>query len=336
MNKEQLEQVEKLTPDQTQYTPKQLEAMEYMRKVWTKIGVDPTDPPIETIEEIVNEFRTEVMECPVAPVKLFSNPLETWDAVCLMIEDEKWGDCTEDEIREEIKRRDAENIEFRISPRVAPHMFGSLDAGSIGFYSFFVDCLKVDIDDNVRRKLEAWKKTAQVGMFYLLDKMSCVCKKPKHIYLNDDERLHSESGKALEFEGGVGYFALNGVPVPEELAITPAENLNIDFFLHEKNADVKAEFVRKFGVERMASFGKLVDSYVNYDQEEQPWWWKSEYELWDMEALFDGLDYQPYLKMLNQTTGIWHMEAVSPDCRTLVDAIKERFGGRDMKIASIS
>jgi hypothetical protein len=40
--------------------------------------------------------------------------------------------------------------------------------------------------------------------------------------------------------------------------------------------------------------------------------------------------------MLNQTTGIWHVEAVSPQCRTLKDAIKERFGGREMKIVAIA
>jgi hypothetical protein len=40
--------------------------------------------------------------------------------------------------------------------------------------------------------------------------------------------------------------------------------------------------------------------------------------------------------MQNQTTEIWHVEAVSPACRTLKDAIKERFGGKDMKILNIA
>ena len=85
----------------------------------------------------------------------------------------------------------------------------------------------------------------------------------------------------------------------------------------------------------MIGVGKKVDSYINYDQEENPWWWKSEYELWDMGSVFE-LEYQPYVKMKNQTTGIWHVEAVSPACRTLVAAIKERFGGKEMRIVDIS
>jgi len=83
----------------------------------------------------------------------------------------------------------------------------------------------------------------------------------------------------------------------------------------------------------MLSLGKKIGSYENYDEE---WWTKSEYKLWDMAALFPNLNYQPYLKMMNQTTKIWHVEAVSPDCRTLRDAIKERFGGRDFTIKAIA
>jgi galactitol-specific phosphotransferase system IIC component len=40
--------------------------------------------------------------------------------------------------------------------------------------------------------------------------------------------------------------------------------------------------------------------------------------------------------MLNQTTGIWHMEAVSPNCKTIGEALNERFGGKNFKIIGIS
>ena len=55
-----------------------------------------------------------------------------------------------------------------------------------------------------------------------------------------------------------------------------------------------------------------------------------------MKNIFVGLDYQPYVKMKNQTTQVWHVEAVSPQCRTLKEAIKERFGGKEMKIVGIA
>ena len=144
-------------------------------------------------------------------------------------------------------------------------------------------------------------------------------------------RLHSNGSPAWEYADGVKGWSLNGVAVPQYLAETPEEDLNIEWYLTQKNADVKTEFVRKYGVERMLSFGEKVDEYTKYNDE---WWAKSEYSLWNMGKLFDT-DYQPYLKMRNQTTGIWHMEAVHPDCKDLPDAIKFRFEGKQVKIINI-
>ena len=140
---------------------------------------------------------------------------------------------------------------------------------------------------------------------------------------------------AIEYPDGWGLYFLNGIKVPEYLVKTPEEELDINFYLKETNADVKAEFVRKYGVERMLDHGKKVDSYENYKLDSSHWWAKSQYELWDMAKLFPGLEYQPYLRMTNQTTGIFHVEAVSPECRTIADAIKERLGGSDMEIVAI-
>ena len=65
---------------------------------------------------------------------------------------------------------------------------------------------------------------------------------------------------ALRYSDGYGLYCLNGIRVPEYLAMTPESSLDIDFFNKEKNADIKTEFVRKFGVDRMLSFGKKIDS----------------------------------------------------------------------------
>jgi len=173
------------------------------------------------------------------------------------------------------------------------------------------------------------------GMVWPMKKLCVVCQPPTIINKNS-VGLHCETGPALSYSGNNEIWALNGVNVPKELVMTPSGSLSIDFFKNEKNADVKAEFVRKYGVERMLDMGKQVDSFENYpDQTNYSWWWKSQYELWDMASIFPGLTYQPYLKMRNQTTNVWHVEAVSPACRTLKDAIKERFGGREMKIVGI-
>ena len=172
-------------------------------------------------------------------------------------------------------------------------------------------------------------------MIYPLDNVCVVCEKPTVIKLNENNILHCDGGPALEYDGygDLKIYALEGVNVPEWLATTRANDINIEQYNDIQNADIKAAFIRKVGVERLLGKGVKIDTYENYDEE---WWNKSQYELWDMNSIFTSKKYAPYLKMVNQTTGVFHVEGVSPNCKTLVDAIRERFGGMDFTIESIS
>lgn len=204
------------------------------------------------------------------------------------------------------------------------------------FYTFAESIGVVYEKDHSKLLAEWMEESKHLHWWFPYEKYCLISERPIRLNVNEQNQLHTDGAMAVEYSDGWGGYYLNGISVPEYLAVTPAEDLSLDFFKKEKNADVKAEFVRKFGVERMLDFGKQVDTYKNYDAKDNPFWHESHYELWDMKSLFEGLDYQPYLKMENQTTGIWHVEAVSPNCRTLKDAIKERFGGRDLKITNIA
>lgn len=209
----------------------------------------------------------------------------------------------------------------------------------IGWKAFYVFCAKIGVKfkDEDQKLLDLWfEESKNLHWWFPYKKHVLLSERPIRLTVNERGQLHNEKVKAIEYSDGWGLYYLNGVNVPEKLVTTDAEDLSLDFFTKEKNADVKAEFVRKFGVERMLHLGKMVDTYKNYDEDEHPYWHESQYELWDMKVLFEGLDYQPYVKMLNQTTGIWHVEAVSPESRTLKAAIKERFGNREMKIVGIA
>jgi len=207
-------------------------------------------------------------------------------------------------------------------------------ASWFSFYEFARNELAISFTNSI--EYESFLNCHSYGMVWPLKNLCVVCQPPTVINKNS-RGLHCENGPALSYNGQNEIYALNGVTVPKELVLTSSEDLSIDFFKNEKNADVKAEFVRKFGIERMLDMGKLLDTFENYpNQKDYDWWWKSQYELYDMSKCFADIPYQPYLKMMNQTTKIWHMEAVSPSCRTLKDAIKERFGGKEMKIVAIA
>jgi hypothetical protein len=200
----------------------------------------------------------------------------------------------------------------------------------------FAERIGVEFSKEDSQLLDEWfNESKHLHWWFPFTDVCYISERPIRLTVNEAGALHNEKFKAIEYADGWGMYYLNGIKVPEYLVVTPSEYLNIDFFLKEKNADVKAEFVRKYGVERMLDLGKKVDTYEKYKQKDYPYWHESMYELWDMAKLFEGLDYQPYVKMVNQTTGIWHVEAVSPSCRNLKDAIKERFGGKEMKIIAI-
>ena len=99
-----------------------------------------------------------------------------------------------------------------------------------------------------------------------------------------------------------------------------------------------AFFCIKAGIEKFIRRGEIVDTWENYPDNE--WWAKSEYKLIDMRKIFfkyirtsgsgrilesQNYDYAPFLYMKNQTTGEYHLEGVSPDCRNLYDALKMRY-----------
>lgn len=302
---------------------------------WIGIGTSTNDVSAELTQKIVDDFRSMIgMDEAEAPVFAVNNPIEGWVACCLVE-----AGVGLDELTNEIKLVFNGNPKIRVIPQaVLPYQTGSFFVHLFSFYDYMFECLGVDIDPNIWIKYKKWESTSKLGCIYPLKTVTVVSAKPSIIKLNEANRLHCENGPALSY-GGLGDFkiyALNGITVPEWLVTTSEVDLSITRYTELQNADAKAEFVKKVGIERFETNGVIVDTYTNYDQTTQSFWYKSEYVLIDMKFLFASLSYAPYLKMLNQTTGIWHMEAVSPNCKTIGEALNERFGGKNFKIIGIS
>jgi len=322
-----MNKIEKLTKEQEAKIP------EYVRK-WIDIGTntDRLDP--EMTRKIIDKFRT-ITKMPEAPLLIVENPIEAWVCCCLF---ENNNVAFEDLVQEMHDVFHGNPKKYKIEQASMPYQSGSFFANVFSFYDFMLEELGVEIDKDLYVNYKNWEMTSQLGCIYPLDKLTVVCQKPTVIHLNERNVLHKDGAPALECagEGDFKIYALNGVVVPEYLVMTPEEKLDIELYNKETNADIKAEFVRKVGIERFLEKGKLMDSYENYTGAEYDWWHKSEYQLWDMASLFSGLNKAPFLKMLNQSVGIWHMEGVSPECNTLEDALKERFSGKSFIIKNIS
>jgi len=134
---------------------------------------------------------------------------------------------------------------------------------------------------------------------------------PQYIHRNASG-LHKDGGPSLEYADGTRCWALNGVRVPQELAETKAEALDCKKWIQEQNAEVRREFVRKVGVERlMVKLGsKRLDK-------------SGDYELHQIN-LGGRTGEWTALKMLNPSIGIWHVEWVDKACKTVREALTWR------------
>jgi len=206
------------------------------------------------------------------------------------------------------------------------------DINWIAYHKYFEKYGLLPYDENFKI-FDIWYDLAcSCGWCYTFKNIVFVCEKPNKLELNERGQLHKDGGMALEYSDGYGLHMLNGIAVPKYLAETSSELLDIEFFKKEQNADVKTEFVRKYGVDRLLTLGNKIDDWKNHNQE---WWKKSEYELWDLGSLFN-LDHAYHLRMKNLSVdGVFHVEAVSPQSDTLPKAIQYRLKGKNDTLTNI-
>src|SRR3990167_8894364 len=187
------------------------------------------------------------------------------------------------------------------------------DINWIGYYKYFEKYGLLPTDNNFKIFNIWYDLACSCGWCYTFENMVFVCEKPLKLFLNQQDRLHMDGGMAIEYSDGYGLWILNGIRVPKYLAETKSESLDIEFFKKETNVEVRAAFIRKYGIDRLSNMGNKKDTLGTY-------------ELLDMAPIFKNVGYAPYLKMVNPSTGTYHIEGVHPSCMTIEQAINWRAG----------
>ena len=319
----------------TELTQEQKDQCPIYAQKWIDIGISTNRIEYDRALDIVNDVQEHLLQKPRTPIILVDDPIEAWIACHFANEGTPVNEIM---VKVDEFYATPKKDRIKLESFSTPYLVGSFDASIWSFYDYCQQVLGVDYREKTEN-FAIWKATSELGMIFPFDHVCIVSQKPTTIKLNENRVAHCDGGPAIEYAGrgngktNIKIFMLNGIRVPEWLAVTPSGNLSDKDYSQLENADQKMEFVRKFGVERMLGMGKKIDSYEKYNKE---WWTRSQYELWDMHCLFEGVPYAPHLKMLNQTTGVWHVEAVSPDCITLEDAVKERMLGLDFDIQAIA
>lgn len=125
--------------------------------------------------------------------------------------------------------------------------------------------------------------------------------------------IHNDNGPAISYGGGIDIYFLNGVKVPKYVVTTPPDQFDLQKILGSVNAEVRREIVRKVGIERM--FKQLPIAIISK---------RGNYELLSIN-IGDGRK-RPFLKMVNPSTGDYHIEGVHPTIGTVEEALAWRNG----------
>lgn len=228
-----------------------------------------------------------------------------WD----VMDTQLWPDV-KSRLNDQERHKIHEEVRRGVSGHLKSQLYGSHDAEHIAFYAYLLEVLGIE---------SAWFMKGLVrlakycGWWAPYPKM--VILQHRHCELHRDAggRLHRDGGPAILYRDGFAVWALNGVRVPQWLAESRDTELDPRQVLTIGNAEVRREFVRKVGIDRLCYSlnAKCIDKQGTYEL---------------LVLQLDDSRNQVYLKMLNPSIGTWHVEGVHPSCRTIAEALHWRNG----------
>lgn len=189
----------------------------------------------------------------------------------------------------------------------------------------------------ITKDMLLWENMLLTGVadLMLTDQLALVQERPIELHYNERGQLHNDKGAAILCKDGRGVYYLNNVSMfvsvegneGKQVCSLPPDQVDPKLYLKYTNADAKAEFLRKVGVNRMKSLGKVLDSWENFPKDNKNYDMvaRSQYELVDMSSLLppnSSAGKALYLNMVHGTdTSITHMEGVAPNCKNISDAL---------------
>ena len=327
--------IERLTKEQEDKLP-------FYRDKWLKIGLSTERIDRSDAIKRWHEFDKEILKNSTKSVVIFmGSPLTTWLAtLCLynllynsgnrqdisQVWSQVWSQV-KSQVLSQVRAQVESQVESQVGSQVGPQVesqvgsqvesqvrsfvYPYLDGHFWSYYFSFYDfCNKVlGIKLSVQKQWDCLLKTSDVEYVYPFEEFVVVSEKPTQIKMREG-LLHNEHGASIRYADGFEVYSLNGVRVNKDLVMTPAQDLDPQLLLKEPNAEIRREIVRKIGIERVCQ--KLNTKTLDK---------QGDYELCILDI---GDRRRPYLKMINPSIGIFHIEGVAPEIKTVEQALNWR------------
>jgi len=168
----------------------------------------------------------------------------------------------------EINKMDRDDPIFdNVRSQVQRCGYGLHDASWIAYYDYMGSVLGFDCCDRLKPLMEI---TKSCGWWWPFDEAVIMTERPCKLFRDDDGRLHSELGAAIEYPDGWGVYSWHGVRVPKWI-ITEPEKITPEKVLTEGNQEIRRVMLERYGWDNLLddlgattihedSFGKLVET----------------------------------------------------------------------------
>lgn len=267
--------IESLTPEQEAAMPRYVEE-------WTKISLATRkDVQVDEkrVEELALQFYKNIgKEPPKHGVRMVDDP---------------------DQAKALAREYGAKVVEFS--------SFGQHDANVFAFYAFFRDeCGLKEQTETIVPLIELAKLTSW-HLWY--DDMAILVRLPQEMHLDANNRLHNLHGPAYVFSDTFKVYAIDGFNLEERHVMTPVDQIDSQFILGEKNADIRRCIIKRLTAEQLV---KVLDAKVLDAQ--------GDYELLEIKEP----TVRRYLKMKNPSIDAVHVEGVINSVNTVNEALSWR------------
>lgn len=199
--------------------------LEGIYQKWIKKGIEREDmSPAEYKTAVAYIYRMLKIKAPPKGYRVFKCRNEAWKAVC------------------EIEATSRSEYDYLIQRPIWPLSVGMNDAG---IHAAIEACealgKNVTADPDVRDYICLHK----IGYVWPLDEVCIFCE-PPIMKVNDAGDLHCEDGPAVDFDGSVQFWFINGIECDQQIVEDP-QSQTLQQILDDKNADRQAIRIERKG-----------------------------------------------------------------------------------------
>ncbi len=95
-----------------------------------------------------------------------------------------------------------------------------------------------------------WQLARSCGWWWAFEDLAILTERPRSLSLDDQGRLHSQTGLAIEYRDGLGLYVWHGNwRIPSKLIIEP-EAISFDVIEAERSSELRTAMIERYGPER--------------------------------------------------------------------------------------